>query len=92
MNVNTSIDAAPDHNASALVLEPGAASPSALDQVGKSGASGKPSWGQRLWRFLESLGHARARRELRETAARVAPYDPELARVLEQACRELGRG
>jgi hypothetical protein len=93
MNVDTWTHVAPDRNAGALAPQPGATTPSApgTSEAGEACESGKPTWGQRLWRFLESLGHPRARRALREAAARVAPYDPELARVLEQACRELGR-
>ena len=44
--------------------------------------------GAALWRLLESVGHARAHRQLLEFADRCEAMQPELAKELRAACRQ----
>lgn len=45
-------------------------------------------WGNAVWQTLESMGRARARRELLLLADRWQSTQPELAAQLRAACRE----
>lgn len=64
--------------------DPAPATPPAFVRHLRSGAT-------RLWRLLEEVGRARARRDLLAAAARARPGDPELAQQLERAARGLPR-